>query len=197
MSRKKLDQCTFTGQRLEWLKCVNYDRRLKDCPAALKVAFVIATHVTENGSSIPGIALNPGEACISDEAIADKAGGLHRRHVIRARNRLNETGYLNWRRTRSANVYRLDYGQVSRVLDLMDASNQARKEQQKRRKDRPRDVTPRAHLKPPDRTPRAHLDVTPESHIHLRGSPYDERESTEGEDFSSLEVSSLEGETVH
>ena len=33
---------TFTSKKLDWLACVNFDRRLKQFPTAFKVAYVIA-----------------------------------------------------------------------------------------------------------------------------------------------------------
>ena len=67
MSKKRWKKPpTFTGKKLDWLACVNFDRRLKQFPTAFKAAYVIANQVDEAKNT----------AFISDAAIADKAGGI-------------------------------------------------------------------------------------------------------------------------
>ena len=115
---------TFTSKKLDWLACVNFDRRLKQFPTAFKVAYVIANQVDEIRNT----------AFISDAAIADKAGGISVSQVQRSRKLLRDTGCLSWKRTHSANVYRLLSEHVSGVWDSITASNEARKERRRKRR---------------------------------------------------------------
>src|SRR6516165_7052089 len=102
---------TFTSKKLDWLACVNFDRRLRQLPTAFKVAYVIANQVDEIRNT----------AFISDVAIADKAGGISERQVGRSRKLLRDTGWLSWKRTYTANVYNLLSKYVSGVLDAITA----------------------------------------------------------------------------
>ena len=115
---------TFTSKKLDWLACVNFDRRLKQFPIAFKVAYVIANQIDETRNT----------AFISDAAIADKAGGISERQVGRSRKLLRDTGWLSWKRTCSANVYSLLSEHVSGVWDSITASNEARKERRRKRR---------------------------------------------------------------
>ena len=115
---------TFTGKKLDWLGCINFDRRLKHFPVAFKVAYVIANQVDETKNI----------AFISDEAIADKAGGVSLSQVGRSRKLLRDTGWLTWKRTYTANVYSLRSEHVSSVWDAITASNEERKERRRKRR---------------------------------------------------------------
>jgi hypothetical protein len=106
---------TFTGTKLDWLKCVAFDRRLK--PYDFKVVFVIAQHLNQN----------TGSTMLSDETIADESAGSVS-NVKRARVRLREAGWLVWHHTRTANVYRPDYSKMNYALDALILSREARQE---------------------------------------------------------------------
>jgi len=133
------DASTFTGRKLDWLKSVAYDRRL--LPYDFEVAFVIAQHINQK----------TWKAMLSDDAIADETGGGSTRNVLRARKRLRGVGWLNWHRTRTANVYRLLFDGVDRTLDMITASRDARRERHQRYKA----MTPESHLDEADMTPRS------------------------------------------
>ena len=106
---------TFTGERLDWCKCVRFDPRLN--PFDKVVAATIADHVNERSRI----------AQVSDETIAIKSSGSVS-SVIRARRRSREAGWLRWRRTRTANRYSLRFDKVSGVLDMMTAKVEASRE---------------------------------------------------------------------
>jgi hypothetical protein len=154
---------TFTGGKLDWLKCVAFDPRLKPYPYDFKVAFQIAQHVNER----------TGHAIVSDEAIAEKTGGGSVRNVWNARHRLRDTGWLTWRRTRTASVYSLNYDKVNGVLDMITVSSEARRE--KRRKKRatakPGDMNHSSDLDAPDMNHSSDQDMKHSADIHLRGTP--------------------------
>jgi hypothetical protein len=107
---------TFTGTKLDWLKCVAFDRKV--LAYDFRVAFVIAQHLN----------LRTGSAMLSDETIAAESGGGSTRHVKRARVRLRKAGWLTWHNTSTANVYRPDYGRMNHVLDAMILAREARRE---------------------------------------------------------------------
>ena len=157
---------TFTGQRLDWLKCVSFDRSIQ--PYDFEVAFQIAQHLNEKTAT----------AFVSDETIADKTGGGSSRNVWNSRIRLRDAGWLTWRRTRTANVYSLNYGKVNGVLDMITVSSDARREkQQKPAKAKKRDMKHSSYLTPPDTNHSAEQDTKPSSDIHPRGTPYREEGS--------------------
>jgi hypothetical protein len=154
---KKRKPPTFTGKKLDWLACVNFDRRLKQFPIAFKVAYVIANQVDEIKNT----------AFISDAAIIDKAGGISRSQVVRSRKLLRDTGWLEWRRTYSANVYSLLSEQVSGVWDAITASNEARKERQRKRRSdwQHRHITSKSAPKPSHQTPAPNFEMCRTGHI--------------------------------
>jgi hypothetical protein len=123
VSKLAAKSTTVTGRKLDWLKCVAFDPRLKSYPYDFKVAFQIAQHVNER----------TGNAFVSDETIADKTGGGSVRNVWNARHRLRDAGWLTWRRTRTASVYSLNYGRVNGVLDMITVSSEARHEKRRKR----------------------------------------------------------------
>jgi hypothetical protein len=164
---------TFTTKKLDWLACVNFDRRLKQFPTVFKVAYVIANQVDGSGNT----------ALISDAAIADKAGGISERQVGRSRKLVRDTGWLDWRRTYSANVYSLLSEHISGALDAITASNEERKERRRKRRSdwkrhhltsrsTPKSTsshrTYKSDSKVCDRTYKSEGDQTYKSDIHVR-----------------------------
>ncbi len=121
---------------------MSFDPRLKPHPYDFKVALQIAQHVSEK----------TGTAFVPDPIIDDKTGDGSPRNVWNARQRLRDTGWLTWRRTRTANLHSLNYEKVNGVLDMIMASSDARR--QKRRKPvpaKPRDMNHSSDLDAPDR----------------------------------------------
>ena len=119
-------QSTFTGTKLDWLRCVAFDRAL--LPYDFKVAFVIASHLN----------MHTGSAMLSDQTIADESGGAAARSVRRSRVRLHDAGWPTWHRQYDgANVYRPDYGLMNAMLDAILLAREARREKQQGEADRP------------------------------------------------------------
>jgi hypothetical protein len=143
---------TFTSQRLDWEKCLRFDRRIP--PFACEVGCAIASHASATN----------GKAYVSDETLADEVG-FTERYVRRARVRLRETRWLKWRRTGDANVYTLLFDQVSGHLDMFITAREARKEQRKKRKSRFPDRNASSDHKPADRNPSSYPDRNPSSAI--------------------------------
>jgi hypothetical protein len=173
MSKERRKPPTFTTKKLDWLACVNFDRRLRQLPTAFKVAYVIANQVDEIRNT----------AFISDVAIADKAGGISERQVGRSRKLLRDTGWLSWKRTYTANVYNLLSKHVSGVLDAITASNEERKDRRRKRRSdwkrhhltsrsAPKSTsshrTYKSDSKASDRTYKSEGDRTYKSDIHVR-----------------------------
>lgn len=111
---------SFTSKKLDWMKCCCFDRQLQAHDFA--VAFVIAQHINAR----------TGITMLSDETIAMESGGRSERSIRRSRVRLRDAGWLDWKRTRSANVYRLNHHKVNQMLDLLIAMRDARKEKRRR-----------------------------------------------------------------
>ena len=97
----------FTTQKLNWLQCVCFDRRLND--GAFRVASVIAFHLNEAS----------GRAYLSADTIAAMTGSKWPRKVARAIKLLKDTGWLNWERTKDANVYKPNYRNVKATLEVI------------------------------------------------------------------------------
>jgi hypothetical protein len=143
---------TFTGQRLDWERCLRFDRRIS--PLDYEIGCTVASHASAR----------TGCAYVGADTIADEVG-CARRQVFRSVGRLRAAGWLSWKRTGDANIYRIEFGQVDRTLDLFIAAREARKELRKKRgRNRFRDVPPESHLACADVPPESHLDVPPESH---------------------------------
>jgi hypothetical protein len=107
---------------------------------------VIAQHINQK----------TGQAMLSDDAIADEAGRGSIRNVFRSRQRLRGAGWLVWRRTRLANVYKLLFDRMDRTLDMITTSREARREKRIRNKTEfvtePADMTRASYLNDPDMT---------------------------------------------
>jgi hypothetical protein len=108
---------TFTTNKLDWLTCIRFDRRVTD--SAYRVASVIADHL--NGKT--------GCTMLSDDTIAFETGSKWPRKIVRARKLLRDTGWLDWQHTKTANVYRPN---VSNVRNALAAIGRARYEKRRR-----------------------------------------------------------------
>jgi hypothetical protein len=133
----KPDKASFTGRKLDWLRCVAFDPWLT--PIDFEVAFAIAQHENQSTGQC-----NPSDARIAAEI------GCDPRTVRRARHRLRETGWLDWKRTRATNQYRLIHDYVESTLILIKTMHNARR--------KPRNAAGMADTaKPVDRTQMSHL----------------------------------------
>jgi hypothetical protein len=111
---------TFTSRKLDWLRCLCFDPML--LPYDFRVAFVIAQHINQRTQT----------ARLSDETIADESAGSDC-NVKRSRARLREAGWLTWRRTQTANVYKLRFEKMSGIMDAIIVSRDARNERRRKR----------------------------------------------------------------
>jgi hypothetical protein len=164
----KAKQRLFTGDKLDWLTALSADPRLD--ARAFEVGFCIAQHVNkETGLTI-----------LSDDTIADKTG-IPRRWVQRSRDLLRATGWIDWNRTRTANVYWTRGEQLNAVTDHQILLKDARDERRQKQRVTRRVAPPVAHLKQRDQPPLAHqvappvanLDAPPMANIHLSGNTLD------------------------
>jgi hypothetical protein len=111
----------FTARKFDWLKGVSFDPELG--PFDFEVAFWIMQHVNEA----------KGVAWPSDNLIAGLVGGSAR-HVQRARQRLEERGWLEWENTfGESNTYKPKYDRVSGMLDAITVFREGRQQRQRRR----------------------------------------------------------------
>ena len=116
---------SFTSQKLDWLKCCCFDRRLQ--PYDFRVSYAIAQHINaETGSTM-----------LSDQTIADETGGRTTRCVRRSRVRLRDAGWLTWKRTSSANVYRMKFDRFEEVRDFARELRELRRESRERQRKSP------------------------------------------------------------
>jgi hypothetical protein len=151
---------SWTSRKLDWMDAVAADPRV---PAlAFEVGFIIAQAINARTEI----------AFVSDDTIADRTG-CKRRAVHSARNLLRECGWIEWKRTRTANEYRLRFEKINLVLDMQTVKRDQRAERRQKRRDlratkAGSDVHGEAHLKSPDVHGETHLDVHGETHIHLR-----------------------------
>jgi hypothetical protein len=111
---------TFTGTKLDWLKCICFDRRLK--PLDKVVALVIAQHLNAMTST----------TMLSDRTIADETASSAR-SVLRSRNRLRRIGWLTWERTETANIYTQSFRNMNDMQDAMLVARETRREARRNR----------------------------------------------------------------
>jgi hypothetical protein len=139
---------SFTGDKLDWMSGLSGDPRLDS--RAFEVGFCIAQHVNRK----------TGVAILSDDTISDRTG-IPRRWVLRARSRLRETGWISWRRTKTANVYWTTADSLDAVADHQVLLKDARADRRAAAKAGCLVAPPMAHLKSEDVPPAAVLDVPP------------------------------------
>lgn len=167
-TKTKEQQRSFTGDKLDWMTGLSADPRLDS--RAFEVGFCIAQCINQHS----------GLAILSDETIADKTS-IPKRWIQRARTLLRECGWIDWRRTKTANVYWTKGDPLNAVMDhqimLKDCRNERRKKLRKAKQDSP----PVAHLKLkelppvaiPDSPPVANRDSPPVANIHLSSYTFD------------------------
>jgi hypothetical protein len=144
------------------MSAVSADPRLD--ARAFEVAFCIAQCV----NSQTGIAI------LSDDTISDKTG-IPKRWVARARANLRECKWIDWQRTKTANVYWTRGDPLNAVTDHQIMLKDGREERRKKRKKPDQVLPPVAHLKSRDLPSMAHAelpqvadgDLPPVADIHL------------------------------
>ena len=161
---KEQQQRSFTGDKLDWMTAVSADPLLD--ARAFEVAFCIAQCVNKHS----------GLAILSDDTIGDKTG-IPRRWIARARVALKEAQWIDWKRTKTANIYWTKGQRIDRVTDHQTLLKDSREERKKKLKTARHVLPPVAHLKLQDQPPVAHADMPPVAHrdlppvanIHLSG----------------------------
>lgn len=165
MSLARMTSLT-TSAKFDWLDAVMADHRLT--ARARIVAYWIMQHVNRQ----------TGTAFVSDDTLRDRTGIPK---VLRFRAELHSAGWINWKRTSTANVYSLLEGQLQDVSERQQMLRAVR--HQKRRRDMPpaaqHDVPPVGQQLPPDvppavqhvLPPTAQHDVPPVGNIPLRNNP--------------------------
>ena len=63
----------------------------------------------------------------SDNTIAFETGSGWPRKVVRARRNLREAGWLNWKHTRTVNVYMVNWTKAAEILAILKRESAARK----------------------------------------------------------------------
>lgn len=166
--QEKAQQKSFTGDKLDWMTALSADPRLDS--RAFEVGFCIAQHVNQR----------TGLAILSDETIADKTG-IPKRWVARARASLKASHWIDWKRTKTANVYWTKGDPLNAITDHQTMLKDARDERRKRLKKAKQELPPVAHLKSQELPPVAHADLPPMAErelppmadIHLRDNTVD------------------------
>lgn len=138
-------QRSFTSEKLNWMAGLAADPRIDS--RAFEVGFCIAQHVNKERRT----------AILSDETIRD-ATNIPTRWVRRARRLLRDAGWIDWKRTRTANVYWTIGDNLSRTDDLLTVRREARAETRKRVKSGRQERPQVAYLKTPERPQVATLD---------------------------------------
>jgi hypothetical protein len=158
-------QRSFTGSKLDWMTALSADPRID--ARAFEVGFQIAQHVN----------MQTGVAFISDDTIGDKTG-IPRRWVLRARSDLRDAHWINWKRTRTANLYWTLGDNINCVTDHQIMLRDARAERRTKAK-LSHQVAPRvAHLRTAEAPPTAQRvaprvadqDVPRVANVHLSGN---------------------------
>jgi hypothetical protein len=162
VEQEKAAQRAFTGDKLDWMTALSADPRLD--ARAFEVGFQIAQHVNKETRL----------AILSDETICDKTA-IPRRWIARARADLRNCGWIDWKRTKTANIYWIRDDHMGAVTDhqimLKDCRNEKRTKLKRARQVlppvaylKPRVLPPTAHAELP---PVAHRDMPPVANIHL------------------------------
>src|SRR5262245_29428130 len=108
-SKSKRKPNPYTSQKLNLLKASRFDRTISAFDKIVLAA--IADHMNNHsGQTWP----------VADATIALEIGSGWRR-VIRSRKKLRGAGYINWRRTRTSNVYAFNFAKAKPVLNHLAA----------------------------------------------------------------------------
>lgn len=121
---------SFASDKFDWLDGVAIDPRLPQA-GTFKVAYCIIQHVNSG----------TGVAILSDAVIHEKTN-VSIPQVKRHRAALRDAGWLDWKTRKGANHYRLRSGPLGRATDLAILRREARKDLQKARRNKLREVSP-------------------------------------------------------
>ena len=160
---------TFTGRKLDLLRAVRFDRTVTDY--AYRVMSVIVDHLNEETE----------RTRLSDGRIAFETGIGWPLKVGRARRNLRDTQWLSWQRTRTANIYSVNFAKAPAILAVLERERSARR-QNPAKPERTAYRSDASVLSRADRTFGADLDRTLASDIHLRGTPH-KKEGSRGRRF--------------
>jgi hypothetical protein len=97
---------------------------------------------------------------VSDDTISDKTN-IPKRWVLRARQSLRDAGWINWRRTKTANIYRTLGHRINAVTDHQIILREKRTERQTKARQARLETPPVAYLKHQGTPPMAHLETPP------------------------------------
>jgi hypothetical protein len=111
--RRKI--ATFTSRKLDLMNAVLFDKRLDPYAKAAFNALVYCLNA-DNGKCFP-----------SDELIVEMIAGS-RAAIKRARNKLRQYGYLDWRNTGRSNYYRFNYAAAAPMLIAVERMRIKRRE---------------------------------------------------------------------
>jgi hypothetical protein len=149
---------SFTSWKLDLLQCLAADPRIRRM--VFEFAFCILQHM--NSKTL--------QAFVSDETVRDKTG-ICERDAYRARQVLKATGWLDWRRTRTANIYTFSDKNVNTTFDLLELKKEARQDRREKKR-RGCVLTQESEQKGGDMTQESDHVRTLESDIHLTSTPY-------------------------
>jgi Helix-turn-helix domain len=153
------EQKSFTSWKLDIQKCLIADPRLS--AVAKLVAICILHHVNQESR----------KTWLSIETISDETC-VGWRHVARAIKTLQQTGWIVVRRgnRQRANEYRFSEANMNNMLDRLTILRD-RREVARKRKRAISEMTPESSQKCSDMTRESCPEMTPESSLHLRGTP--------------------------
>jgi hypothetical protein len=167
---------SWTSRKLDFLNCVAFDWLVT--PYMFEIAFCIAQHVNEK----TGRTLK-----LCDATIAEKTGGSPR-NVYPARMKLRKLGWIDWKRTQNANIYKIKFDKVERTLDEMTRARDHRNERRKngrlngnpkyasQRNANPPQYAPQRNPNPPQYAPQRNGQYAPQRNRHLSDTPKEEED---------------------
>jgi hypothetical protein len=152
-----------TSGKLDWLDAVMADHSLG---ASAKVAaFCIMQHLNRES----------GTAFVSDKTITDKTG-IGNRWVRESRNELRASGWITWKRTKTASVYSTLTGPMAGIEEQQRELKQQREERRMQKRQERQRTTEQDDRHPSaehDRQPSAELVRHPSADIPLSVNPLD------------------------
>jgi hypothetical protein len=134
---------SFTGDKLDWMTALMADDRLD--PGAKVIGFCIAQAVNQES----------GCAFIGETTLSHKTG-MSRSEISRGKRDLRAHGWVDWKRTRSANVYWTLSEAIQYVISRQRALKETRQVDRQARTLARTDASPLTHLKTQDASALTH-----------------------------------------